>query len=104
MRILLICFLISCGIVSGWPVSGTTTLGQTSAPVLPVLKRDYLLNGLQLVLNEQPEPGGLTARLRIDSGAAFDRAGKGGLADITAGMLLKGGGGMDAKAVSETVK
>ncbi|HEV8485814.1 MAG TPA: pitrilysin family protein [Blastocatellia bacterium] len=104
MRILLICFLVPCCLALGGPVGGTNTREQTAAPVLPVLKRDYLLNGLQLVLNEQPEPGGLTARLRIDSGAAFDRAGKGGLADMTAGMLLKGGGGMDAKAVSETVK
>ena len=104
MRTLLIFFLVSWCVVIGGPLSALTALRQTAAPVLPVLKRDYLLNGLQLVLNEQPEPGGLTARLRIDSGAAFDRAGKGGLADITAGMLLKGGGGMDAKAVSETVK
>lgn len=104
IRILLICFLVPSCIALGGPVGGTNTREQTAAPVLPVLKRDYLLNGLQLILNEQPEPGGLTARLRIDSGAAFDRAGKGGLADMTAGMLLKGGGGMDSKAVSETVK
>ena len=105
MRILLFCFLVSCCIVAGGgPLNAPTARAQSAAPVLPVLKRDYLLNGLQLILNEQTQPGGLTARLRIESGAAFDRTGKGGLADITAGMLLKGGGGMDAKAVSEAVK
>ena len=104
MRILLICFLIPCCLALGGPVHAAKAHAQTGAPVLPVLKRDFLLNGLQLVLNEQPEPGGLTARLRIDSGAAFDRTGKGGLADITAGMLLKGGGGMDAKSVSDMVR
>jgi zinc protease len=42
--------------------------------------------------------------LRINSGALFDLAGKGGLADLTAGMLLRGGGGFDAKGISDTVE
>jgi zinc protease len=76
---------------------------QAAVPVLPVLKRDSLLNGLQLIVNEQKGVPSPTVKLRIASGAAFDLAGKGGLADLTAGMLLKGGGGFDAKSVVETV-
>jgi zinc protease len=76
---------------------------QVATPVLPVLKRDFLLNGLQLIINEQKGAGSPTVKLRIDSGAAFDLAGKGGLADLTAGMLLKGGGGLDSKGLVDTV-
>jgi zinc protease len=76
---------------------------QVAAPVLPVLKRDSLLNDLKLIVNEQKGTASPTVKLRIDSGAAFDLAGKGGLADLTAGMLLKGGGGLDSKGVVETV-
>ena len=91
-------------VVSCAGLVGTTgeARGQSAGPVFPTLKRDYLLNGLQLIVNERKAPAGLFVRLRIDGGAAFDLAGKGGLADVTAGMLLKGGGGFDAKSVVET--
>jgi zinc protease len=72
--------------------------------VLPVVKRDSLLNGLQLITLEQPGTGNVSVHLRINSGALFDLAGKGGLADLTAGMLLRGGGGLDAKNVADTVE
>ena len=77
---------------------------QPSPFVLPVAKRDSLLNGLQLIVIEQPDTKTVTAHLRINSGGAFDLAGKSGLADLTAGMLLRGGGGMSAKNVSDTVE
>lgn len=77
---------------------------QASPFLLPIVKRDSLLNGLQLVVLEQPGTGGVSTRLRINSGALFDLAGKGGLADLTAGMLLKGAHGLDAKSVIETVE
>jgi zinc protease len=72
--------------------------------VLPIVKRDSLLNGLQILVLEQPGTGAVRAHLRINSGSMFDLAGKGGLADITAGMLLKGGGGLSARNVSDTVE
>jgi zinc protease len=72
--------------------------------VLPVVKRDSLLNGLQLSLLEQRSTGTVAARLRVNSGALFDLAGKGGLADLTAGMLLRGGGGLSAKNVADSVE
>jgi zinc protease len=77
---------------------------QASPFVLPILKRDSLLNGLQLIVMEQKGTGTVTAHLRVNNGAMFDLAGKGGLADITAGMLLRGGGGLSAKNISDTVE
>jgi predicted Zn-dependent peptidase len=69
----------------------------------PVLKRDSLLNGLPLIVLERRGTGSVSVRLRINSGAMFDLAGKGGLADVTAGMLLRGGGGWTAKDLRESV-
>ena len=80
------------------------TSKQASPFVLPILKRDSLLNGLQLIVMEQPGTGSITVRLRINSGAMFDLANKGGLANLTAGMLLRGGGGYNAKTISDTVE
>ncbi|MEN3333065.1 MAG: zinc protease [Blastocatellia bacterium] len=77
---------------------------QSSAFVLPIAKRDSLLNGLQLIVMEQPDAGSVTVHLRVNSGGLFDLAGKAGLADLTAGMLLRGGGGLSAKNVSDTVE
>lgn len=77
---------------------------QASPFLLPIVKRDSLLNGLQLIVLEQTGTGRVSTRLRLNSGALFDLAGKGGLADLTAGMLLRGGGGFDAKSISETVE
>lgn len=77
---------------------------QASPFVLPIAKRDSLLNGLQLIVMEQPGTGSVTAHLRVNSGGLFDLAGKGGLANLTAGMLLRGGGGFSAKNVSDTVE
>jgi zinc protease len=72
--------------------------------LLPIVKRDSLLNGLQLIVLEQTGTGSVSTHLRINSGALFDLAGKGGLADLTAGMLLRGGGGFDAKSISDIVE
>ena len=77
---------------------------QSAGLVLPAVKRDSLLNGLQLVVLEQKGTGTVSVRLRVNSGAMFDLADKGGLADLTAGMLLKGGGGYDAKGVVTAVE
>jgi zinc protease len=71
---------------------------------VPIVKRDSLLNGLQLVTLEQPGTGSVSAHLRINSGSLFDLAGKGGLADITAGMLLRGAGGLTARSMADSVE
>lgn len=80
------------------------TPSQSSPFVLPIVKRDSLLNGLNLFTLEQQNTGSAAAHLRINSGGLFDLAGKGGLADLTAGMLLKGCGGLNAKNVADTVE
>jgi zinc protease len=72
--------------------------------VLPIVKRDSLLNGLHLITMEQQGTGSVSVHLRINSGGLFDLAGKGGLADLTAGMLLKGCGGLSAQNVVDTVE
>ena len=77
---------------------------QASPFVLPIVKRDSLLNGLHLITLEQQGTGSVSAHLRINSGGLFDLAGKAGLADLTAGMLLKGCGGLSAKNVADTVE
>ena len=88
-----------------WSVLGRcNTHPQASPFVLPIVKRDSLLNGLHLITLEQQGAGSVTAHLRINSGALFDLAGKGGLADLTAGMLLKGCGGLSARNVADTVE
>jgi zinc protease len=68
---------------------------------LPNVKRDYLLNGLQIIVIPQPGSGSVKFVLRINSGALFDLAGKGGMAYLTAGMLLRGGAGYTASNVRE---
>lgn len=78
---------------------------RSSSPfLLPIVKRDSLLNGLQLIVLEQTGTGTVSTHLRINSAALFDLAGKGGLADLTAGMLLRGGGGFNAKGISDFVE
>ncbi|HKG21533.1 MAG TPA: pitrilysin family protein, partial [Blastocatellia bacterium] len=77
---------------------------QDSRWVLPIVKRDSLLNGLQLAIIEQGGTGTVGVRLRVNNGATFDLANKGGLADLTAGMLLKGSAGLDAKGMAEMVE
>ncbi|MBI3651319.1 MAG: insulinase family protein [Acidobacteria bacterium] len=79
-------------------------VAQASALTYPIVKRDSLLNGLQLITLETPGTGTVTLRFRLNSGALFDLSGKGGLADVTAGMLLRGGGGLTAKNVLDTVE
>jgi zinc protease len=86
------------------PIGQGSQPQQSSPFALPIAKRDSLLNGLQLIVLEQPGASDVMVHLRINSGGIFDLAGKGGLADVTAGMLLRGGGGLSAKNLSDTVE
>jgi zinc protease len=98
----LLLFLSFC--TDGFALRYSATSSQNSIFILPIVKRDSLLNGLQLITLEQPGTGAVSTHLRINSGALFDLAGKGGLADVTAGMLLRGGGGLNAKSVANMVE
>lgn len=96
---------IFCFSQSASPTGYSQNGGAQASPfVLPIVKRDSLLNGLQLITIEQPGTGSVRAHLRINSGAMFDLAGKGGLAHITAGMLLRGGGGWSAKNIADSIE
>jgi zinc protease len=101
--VLLLSQLVAFGVHGSARIPGNAR-PQTSPFVLPIAKRDSLLNGLQLITLEQQGTGSVYAHLRINSGALFDLAGKGGLADITAGMLLKGSGGLSARNLADTVE
>src|SRR5262245_19644132 len=81
--------------------SGWKSIAGPNQVAIPSVKRDLLLNELQLIVLSQPGTGSVTLRLRINSGAMFDLAGKGGLADLTAGMLLRSARGLPAKDLSE---
>jgi zinc protease len=84
------------------PTALTPPPGPSTRQIaIPAVKRDFLLNELQLMVLPQPGTGVVTAHLRINSGAMFDLAGKGGLADITAGMLLRSAKGLPAKDLSD---
>src|SRR5215469_2114582 len=80
---------------------GREYLAGPAQIAIPSVKRDLLLNELQLMVLSQPGTGNVTARLRVNSGAMFDLAGKAGLADLTAGMLLRSAKGLAAKDLSE---
>lgn len=89
--------------VCGSTFQATSAHPQSSPFVLPIVKRDSLLNGLQLITLEHQGTRTVKAHLRINTGALFDLAGKGGLADITAGMLLRGAGGLSTKDFTNAV-
>jgi zinc protease len=80
--------------------SGNDSQGSAQISI-PSVKRDFLLNELQLLVLPQPGTGSVSVHLRINSGAMFDLAGKGGLADLTAGMLLRSAKGLPTKDLSE---
>lgn len=101
--VLLLFQLVCVGVHGSALVPGNPRL-QASPFVLPIVKRDSLLNGLQLITLEQQSTGSVSTHLRINSGGLFDLAGKGGLSDVTAGMLLKGGGGLNSRNVADIVE
>lgn len=100
--LIMVCFM--GGAVAEGGAARPRVAAQDSSWVLPIVKRDSLLNGLQLAVIEREGTGRVSVRLRVNNGATFDLANKGGLANLTAGMLLKGGAGLDAKGVSDTVE
>lgn len=99
-----ISFLVSVAVYGSAQNQSEVAIKSTTAQGLPLIKRDWLLNGLQIMMIEQPGSGKLRVHLRVNSGALFDLAGKGGLADLTGGMLLKGGGALTAGNVGDTVQ
>jgi zinc protease len=92
-----------------------TAAPATAEPTAPTLRvgpigleararRIVLPNGLTLLV--LPNPGNATVHLRgsLRAGAMFDPPGQGGLANLTAGLLLRGAGGRDASQVAEALE
>ena len=65
-------------------VAGPRTLGQTTKEP----EREQLLNGLNLLIWPQPGSPELLVKLRINSGAAFDLAGKSGQMALLGDLLF----------------
>src|SRR5262245_57449410 len=63
---------------------GRPALGQVSKPP----EREQLLNGLNLLIWPQPGSPELIVKLRINSGAAFDLAGKSGQMALLGDLLF----------------
>ncbi len=70
---------------------------------LPPIKKTTLDNGLKVIVIEQHELPIVAFRLLIKSGSACDPAGKGGLANLTAGLLRKGTKTKSATQVAEAI-
>lgn len=72
---------------------------QKATEVIP--KREKLLNGLPITILERPGSGSIAIHIVIKSGATFDLAGKAGLADLTAQMMLRNAGPWTAERLQE---
>lgn len=97
-------FIILPLLIVGTEAKSPVPSYQTSGITPPLVKKDTLLNELQLMTIEQPGTRDVSIRVRINSGALFDLLGKGGMADLTAGMLLRGGGGLTAENIKDIVE
>jgi zinc protease len=86
-------------LVGGASPASPTAPHQTDGS-LPAVKRDTLLNGLKLIVLPQQGADKVKVHLRLNTGALFDLAGKGGLADITARTLIRGTAGYSYKDIS----
>lgn len=91
-------------------VSGVTSVLAQSAPQqeatppdpIPITQRELLLNDLPIVVASRPGKSQVTITVLIKIGATFDRAGKAGLATLTAQSLLAGSKNRDGSPVTVT--
>jgi predicted Zn-dependent peptidase len=82
--------LISVALIAGIGVSGTALTPNGPHPDQPP-QREILLNGLRVVAVNRPGDR-VAVVCVVRAGAMFDPAGKSGLANLTAGLLLEGAG------------
>src|SRR5260221_5734356 len=66
----------------------TLIFGQAGAQTYPEPIREHLLNGLQILFWERPGDPKVFIKLRIQSGAAFDLAGRGGTMALLGDVLF----------------
>jgi zinc protease len=89
---------------------GSALAQQAPPDALPLRAVDFpdyeevtLENGARVLIVENHEQPMVTVNLRIPSGTAYDPAGKGGLASVTASMLNKGTTGRSATQIAESI-
>src|SRR5689334_492193 len=84
LRLILVCLVL---------LAGAGTQGRALTPNGPhpdlTPQREILLNGLRVATVERPGDR-VAVVCAIRAGAMFDPAGKSGLANVTAGVLLRG--------------
>ena len=66
----------------------TLAFTRAGAQTYPEPVREHLLNGLTVLYSERPGDPGVLIKLRIESGAAFDLAGKGGTMALLGDVLF----------------
>jgi zinc protease len=66
----------------------TTISGSSSAQTYPEPVREHLLNGLTVLFAQRPGDPNVLIKLRVESGAAFDLAGKGGTMALLGDVLF----------------
>ncbi len=80
--------------------AGAAQTGPVSdAGRLPALQREVLLTEMPILVAPRPGSTSVVVSLIVKVGSTFDRAGKAGLARLTAESLLAGAGGYDAKRI-----
>jgi zinc protease len=72
-----------------------------AASLIPPVYYDSLLNGLQILIVERHTEPTATVSFMVKNGAAFDRAGKEGTADLTARLLISGTRRYDDKTLTQ---
>ncbi len=83
-------FLLFCLLFSSLAIFGQN---QPPAGRLPNVQRDVLLTDLPVLVVNRPGSTSVTVSAMVKVGATFDRAGKAGLARLTAETVLSGAGG-----------
>src|SRR6267154_285003 len=66
----------------------TLIFGQAGAQTYPEPIREHLLNGLTVLFAQRPGDANVLIKLRVESGAAFDLAGKGGTMALLGDVLF----------------
>ncbi|MBI4748724.1 MAG: insulinase family protein [Acidobacteria bacterium] len=98
-RLVLILVVVFSGAASASAQSAPQPEAPSSDPI-PVTQRELLLNDLPIVVASRPGKSQVTITALVKIGATFDRAGKAGLAALTAQSLLAGSKNRDGSPVT----
>ncbi|MDD3642097.1 MAG: pitrilysin family protein [Candidatus Krumholzibacteria bacterium] len=85
-------------------LAGPAAAGGMKDVTMPPAAERTLDNGLKVFVVETREVPLVTLRLLVPAGSVFDPAGREGAANLTAGLLLKGAGGLGAEEISAAIE